>query len=280
MKKNATTGRLIINKNRIITGLAILISAILLAVILLPGYLDGRQVMYPVLTARHDIPRGKNITGEDISLSETSDKSLSGMCYSSPENVIGKTATRDIPEGSFIMQGDAAENFTSNTVYDSIPDGYLLISISVQSLARSVAGHIRANDIIRFYALDENGTAFTPPELQYIKVLAVYNSQGEELGSAYINSKSSASGSGSSNGSDTIRSPSVSQTTGANREHYESPSLISLLVTQEQALRLVELEMSGRHFISLVSRDDEERESEYLDLQQRVLESMLRGKIG
>jgi len=112
--------------------------------------------------------------------------------------------------------------------------------------------------------------------------LAVYNSQGIELNgsdTAY-NAASASRFDTSDSASNGIIPSSITQSTTGNQKKHESPSLISLLVTQEQALRLIELEMSGRHYISLVSRNQDSGESNYLEFQKKVLDDMTRGKKG
>jgi pilus assembly protein CpaB len=281
MRKREITGRAIVNKHRVITGITLLLAAVLLAAFLLPGYLAGMQAMYPIITAKHDIQSGKSLSNEDVSLSKTSDKVLARMGFSSLDSVIGKTAARDISAGNYILQEDTSSDFTPLTIYDSIPEGHLLISISAPSLAGSVAGQLRPNDIIRVYTLDESGAAYTPPELQYIKVVAVYDTQGAELGTSDTSGGTSASALDTPvGGGNAVNLTAITRSVSEKREKHESPSLISLLVTQEQALKLVELEMSGRRYLSLVSRNDGERELKYLEHQRKVLDGMARGNEG
>jgi Flp pilus assembly protein CpaB len=266
--------RMLVNRNRVLIGTLLLVAALGVSAFIIPRYIAGKQAVYPVITVTRSLPPGSILYDSDISVSKTSDKHLADTACSDPDEVVGKITVRQLYAGEYLLPIDVSEDYTAPTIYNTLPEGHLIISISTQSLASSVAGQIRANDIIRIYSLDEEGSAKTPCELQYVKVLAVYDSSGTELNgySTGINRiNSPVSESGSSNGF-SISNPTGGLTDTSKEEEQPTPAFISLLVTETQALKLVELERRGAHYISLVSRDNKELESKYLEMQAANLE--------
>lgn len=272
MSKQLRKGRMVVNKNRVLIGIMFFLSAIAVAVYLFPHYISSRQIEYPILTLTRDIAPGMVLSKSDVAISKTSDKSLTEIAYTDPESVIGKTAARQLSVDRYLFLEDVAENYTIPTIYNTLPEGYLLLSISTQSLAYSVAGQIRADDIIRFYSLDESGKASTPIELQYVKVMSVYDSQGFELFARSTATDASHSSTGDRLLSGNIQIGSKTAPNDTSESGHQVPAFVSLLVTQKQALKLVELERKGGHYISLVSRDNEELEKKMLERQASILE--------
>lgn len=280
MKFKATEGRLFISKNRVITGVLLIAVAAALAFYLYPLYSGNKPETYPVLTAKRAIASGSIILESDLSVSETIDKPLSKTVFSDPGDIVGKIAIRDILPGGYIFCNDVSSSFIPETIYNTLPEGHVLISVSVSSISQSVAGQLRAGDIVQMYSLDENGSAFIPNELQYMKVLAVYNGKGEEL--SHTGYSLPGARSESNPGLDVLPAGSLGSggisgsRSDENAEDFVAPSVISLLATEEQALRIVELSKRTEFYLSLVSRDDNEKADRLLELQRQAL----RGRTG
>ena len=282
MSRRSQEGLRVINKTRVFIGIVLIIAALIIAVYLIPRYIASRQALYPILILKKDVALGTVLCDSDITVSKTSDKTLADVANSDTERVVGKAATRQLFAGRYLFYEDVAESSVIPTIYNTLPEGHLLISISTPSLASSAAGQIRANDIIRFYSLDENGSVNTPSELQYVKVLAVYDSKGYELNShsATRNDSNLFASNGFFNSSSVSSSSQTFTSSSSSREEHSIPAVISLLVTQKQALRLVQLERIGGHYISLVSRGKDELESKLLRWQADVLDSQSKGMSG
>jgi Flp pilus assembly protein CpaB len=274
MSLKALKSGVFINRNRIISGLFLILAAAVFVSFIYPRHIAVRPAAYSVVSAARAIPEGCVILESDLRLSETPDASLAKTVFADKNEVIGKTATRDISAGEYIFSGDVAYNHTPETIYNTLPEGGLMISIALDSPAQSVAGQLRAGDIIRIYSLRENGSAYTPKELRYVKVLAVYDRSGREIDRA---SKASAPGSRAGITDAVSKAMNHSPNDGSSFTGSDShdgsgmPALISLLVTQEQALRIVELESRSSYYFTLVSRDDAEKASQLLGIQQEEL---------
>ena len=110
------------------------LSAIAVAVYLFPHYISSRQIEYPILTLTRDIAPGMVLSKSDVAISKTSDKSLTEIAYTDPES-----NRKDCCKTAFcrphLFLEDVAENYTIPTIYNTLPEGYLLLSISTQSLA-------------------------------------------------------------------------------------------------------------------------------------------------
>jgi len=284
MKFKAAEGRLFIHKNRVITGILLIAAAIALAFFLYPRCLESKQEIYPVVSARRIIPSGSLIQDPDLNISETADKSLAKTVFTDPSDIAGKIATRDILPGGYIFRNDVSDNFIPETIYNTLPEGHVLISIAVSSVSQSVAGQLRAGDIVQMYSLAEDGSAFIPSELQYMKVLAVHNSKGEEL--AQSGYSSAAGKSGMVPAGESVSLPAGSLSSGSlsdsrsngNRDDHEAPSVISLLATQEQAVRIVELGKRSEFYLSLVSRDNDDKAARLLEIQRKALRGQAGGR--
>jgi pilus assembly protein CpaB len=257
MRSVAKEGRLFIQKNRIVTGIVLIALAAALGLVLYPRYLESRQASYPVLTLSRDIAAGTVLVESDLTQAKTKDQALAEMVFTEINRAVGKSATRDLSAGSYLFIEDAAEGYIASTIYNTLPDGSYMISVSITSLSQSVAGQIRAGDIVRVYTFGSESRITTPKELQYVKVLAAYDSEGKELGK----DENSAVEGNIAGMADEI---SGSDTAGI-------PAVLSLLVTQEQALKVVELEKGSFLYFSLVSRGDKEASEKYLEKQRQSL---------
>ena len=244
-----SNGRFALYRNRILAGIAFLTAAVVLAYALYPLYLQTVRKTYPIVLMRHSADAGIILTTEDLLVSETPDLRLAEKLFSDPSQALGKTLMRGMTESGYLFREDAAEGISPPTIFNSLPAGCLVISVSISSPSMCVSGQLRADDIVRLYSIGTEGGAYTPAELQYIKILSVYSSNGLEL-----DRNGHTANSGSDNG-------------------FDTPATLSLLATQEQALRIVELEQSGHIFFALVSRDDMLRSERLLLLQDNILAS-------
>lgn len=250
MKSAAGGRRFAVSKNRLIIGVLMAAAAILLALVVIP-FLQARRVTeYPVLLLKRDVAAGEVFADNDFTASQTVDPALAKWLLSDASDAVGKVASHALKAGSCLLADDVVDTYAAPTIYNSIPDEHMMISVSVTSLAQSVSGQVKPEDIVRLYAIDESGMAYTPEELQYVKVLGVYNAEGSEI-------------------------PEAAQTDAfAGNAQSTVPSSVSLLATQRQALRIIELEKSGTLYLSLLSRDHAEQAEAYLALQASSLRDL------
>lgn len=235
-------------KNRLLTGLLLLLAAVVLSAVLYRLAAATVSPRYPILLAKSALREGQVVTEADLVSGTTSDKQLATLGYSDPAAVLGLVAVLPIAEGRYLLRGDLQENILQRTPYNSLEPGTMLLSIGFSSLPEAVSGQLRAGDVIRFFTLDEAGAGLTPPALQCVRVAAVYDSGGNEL--------------------DASGRPLGDESKGEVAR--AAPASAALIVTQEQALQIITASLSAGFRCALLSRDDPGYAETLLDLQARA----------
>ncbi len=178
-----------------------------------------------------NVSEGEQITSDMIEEITVGSLGLDGVLTNS-EDIVDKYATIEMVNGQFIYSGTLVDDASVILEgFDQLEDGQIAFTISVSSMASSVADKIRAGDIVSIY-INTNGVSSQPTELKYVEVLHATTSTGDE--------KTDSS--------------------------EESSSTITLIVTEEQAQLLNEYEYSSNiHFAMVYSGTDEEIKQDYLD---------------
>ena len=158
-------------------------------------------------------------------------------------------ATADLKKGDYIVKGKiSASPISANTYLWELDGQRQAVSISIPSFAAGLSGKLEAGDIVSVTTVQElkNGEteAVIPIELNYVEVLAVTAADGEDVDA---------------------------QVAGKGGEKEELPATITLLVSQEQLLKLAELENMGKIHIALAYRGSEKQI--YLELQKEMIDS-------
>ena len=124
------------------------------------------------------------------------------------------------------------------------------ISITIPSFAGGLSGKLISGDIVSVIAVDykEQGKTLVPEELQYVEVIAVTDSKGNDDETV------------------TVRPD--------GEEETEPPETVTLLVTPMQANILAELEAEGEIHISLVYRGTAENAQKFISAQEKLLEEL------
>ena len=124
------------------------------------------------------------------------------------------------------------------------------ISITIPSFAGGLSGKLISGDIVSVIAVDykEKGETVVPEELQYVEVIAVTDSKGNDDETV------------------TVRPD--------GEEETELPETVTLLVTPMQANILAELEAEGEIHISLVYRGTAENAQKFISAQENLLEEL------
>ena len=124
------------------------------------------------------------------------------------------------------------------------------ISITIPSFAGGLSGKLISGDIVSVIAVDykEQGKTLVPEELQYVEVIAVTDSKGNDDETV------------------TVRPD--------GEEETELPETVTLLVIPMQANILAELEAEGEIHISLVYRGTAENAQKFISAQEKLLEEL------
>ena len=100
-------------------------------------------------------------------------------------DVTGTYATTNLYAGDYLLPTKLSKDpLSSDLSLNHIPDGYVAISITTQTLASGLSDKLQANDIIRLFHYDKENVlepVADIPELRYVKVLGVTDSEGLHL---------------------------------------------------------------------------------------------------
>jgi pilus assembly protein CpaB len=190
-----------------------------------------------------DVRQGEMITPDMVTMVKVGGHNLPASVIKQTESVIGKYARHDMQSGDYILAGKLSDFPLAEFVYLQELDGTrVAISVTIKSFASGLSGKLEAGDIVSIIASDVGDFRQTlaPPELRYVRVLAVTDGKGYDK--EY-----------SDNSTD---------------EEKALPATVTLLVLPEQALILAELEATGRIHCALVYRGSQETADEFIQIQE------------
>ncbi len=216
-------------------------SAIILSALIVFGgdlFMDKvfNKTVY-VIKAKTDIPKGEPITQDMLEAKESGKLGLASDAIYDINDAVGKYAKVDIYVGDLVTgsKTSMSEPFEYPYLHSLQPDE-LAISVSLSSSAAGLSSKVRSGDIVSVFGTpleDKNGgenlRALAPPELKYVKVLAVSDEGGIDI----VDSNQYAEG------------------------KLLTPTSVSLLVNSSQATLLAGLEQKSRIHLALVTRDQD-----------------------
>ncbi len=169
-----------------------------------------------------------------------------------PEDIVGKYAAMDMIKGEYVLPTKISDTPASENAYlYNLTGEKRAISITIPSFAGGLSGKLISGDIVSVIAVDykEQGVTLVPEELQYVEVIAVTDSKGNDDETV------------------TVRPD--------GEEESELPETVTLLVTPMQANILAELEAEGEIHISLVYRGSVENAQKFITAQEKLLEELI-----
>ena len=128
---------------------------------------------------------------------------------------------------------------------NDIPSGKVAISLTVKTLASGLSDKLQPGDIIRIYHFLE--TAEEVPELRFVKVLSVTDSDGINV--------------------DNTKEPTED-------EEPQQSATITVLASPEQARIITEMENDGVAHVALISRNNDQLAEELLAEQDKTLQEI------
>ncbi|TYQ17843.1 UNVERIFIED_CONTAM: pilus assembly protein CpaB [Acetivibrio alkalicellulosi] len=236
-------------KNRLVIGSISIVLSLLICFGITPLYSNGLKSKTKVVRVSQNIVKGDIITADKISITEIGSYNLPASVLKSKGTVIGKYAKADLYKDDYILNTKVSDNPIIMDEYLSHLDGKKnAISITIKSLAAGLSGKLQNGDIISIIASEysEFRETIIPLELQYVKVLAVTTSQGEDK-EYYLDTK--------------------------NHMEKGLPATVTLLVDRTQAKLLAKLEEKSKIHVSLVYRGSKENAQKFLDQQDKVIET-------
>ena len=211
--------------NKIFIGGGCFILAAILAFGALPAINKNKETTAVVCALIENVPAGTLITEELVVEREVGSYGLSNEVIRDKSLIIGKYTKTELAKDDLILSHKLAE-YAADEVLDRVMyEGKHLVSVSVASIAASVSNHVKPGDYIALAAyipaaVGTDAKVEIFPELQDIEVYGVENSKTINVDE--VNAEEDDPN------NDTI------------------PATLTLIVNQEQALRLILAEYTGK----------------------------------
>lgn len=234
--------------NRFIYGILSLILAAIVAFIAIPAVTSKTSHTTQIVRMKSDVARGSIVTSADVELVEVGGYNLPDGLAKEISDVTNTYATTNLYIGDYLLPTKLSRDpLSSDLSLNNIPDGYVAISITTQTLASGLSDKLQANDIIRLYHYDKDEVlepVVDIPELRYVKVLGVTDSEGL---------------------------PIDYTTPPAEDEERQQTATITVLATPTQALLLTKFENEGVLHAALICRGNETLAEDLLGRQDDIL---------
>ena len=233
-------------KNRTVLGLICIVLSLIICFGLTPLFNSAVQAQVEIVRMVTDVKQGEIITADMVTTVKVGGYNLPDNVIRERDNVVGKFARHDMQSGDYILSGKVSDFPLAEFAYLHELDGTReAISITIKSFAAGLSGKLEAGDIVSIIASDVGDFRQTlaPPELRYVKVLAVTDGRGFDKEYAEH----------------------------SRDEDKDLPATVTLLVVPAQAIILAELEATGRIHCTLVYRGTAANSNVFLQIQSDFL---------
>lgn len=232
--------------NRFIFGILSLVLAAVIAFVALPTIARQTNGKTEIVRITQPVLKGEKITSDNAEVVEVGGYNLPSNVAHSMEDVEGLYVTADLAAGDYILTSKVSTvPVSSDVVLNDIPSGKVAISLTVKTLASGLSDKLQPNDIIRIYHFLE--TAEEVPELRFVKVLSVTDSDGINV--------------------DNTKEPTED-------EEPQQSATITVLASPEQARIITEMENDGVAHVALISRNNDQLAEELLAEQDKTLQEI------
>lgn len=232
--------------NRFIFGILSLVLAAVIAFVALPTIARQTNGKTEIVRITQPVLKGEKITSDNAEVVEVGGYNLPSNVAHSMEDVEGLYITADLAAGDYILTSKVSTvPVSSDVALNDIPSGKVAISLTVKTLASGLSDKLQPNDIIRIYHFLE--TAEEVPELRFVKVLSVTDSDGINV--------------------DNTKEPTED-------EEPQQSATITVLASPEQARIITEMENDGVAHVALISRNNDQLAEELLAEQDRTLQEI------
>ena len=226
--------------NRFIFGILSLVLAAVIAFVALPTIARQTNGKTEIVRITQPVLKGEKITSDNAEVVEVGGYNLPSNVAHSMEDVEGLYVTADLAAGDYILTSKVSTvPVSSDVALNDIPSGKVAISLTVKTLASGLSDKLQPNDIIRIYHFLE--TAEEVPELRFVKVLSVTDSDGINV--------------------DNTKEPTED-------EEPQQSATITVLASPEQARIITEMENDGVAHVALISRNNDQLAEQDKTLQE------------
>ena len=232
--------------NRFIFGILSLVLAAVIAFVALPTIARQTNGKTEIVRITQPVLKGEKITSDNAEVVEVGGYNLPSNVAHSMEDVEGLYVTADLAAGDYILTSKVSTvPVSSDVALNDIPSGKVAISLTVKTLASGLSDKLQPGDIIRIYHFPE--TAEEVPELRFVKVLSVTDSDGINV--------------------DNTKEPTED-------EEPQQSATITVLASPEQARIITEMENDGVAHVALISRNNDQLAEELLAEQDKTLQEI------
>ena len=238
-------------KNRTVLGIVCIVLALIICFAITPLFNASKSSTMKIIRIKNDMKIGQEITSKDIEAVEVGAYNMPSDVAQKSENVVGKYAAMEMIKGEYILPTKISDTPASENAYlYGLTGEKRAISITIPSFAGGLSGKLISGDIVSVIAVDykEKGETVVPEELQYVEVIAVTDSKGNDDETVTVKPD--------------------------GEEEVELPETVTLLVTPVQANILAELEAEGEIHIALVYRGTAENAQKFISAQAKLLEEL------
>lgn len=232
--------------NRFIFGILSLVLAAVIAFVALPTIARQTNGKTEIVRITQPVLKGEQVTKENTEVVEVGGYNLPSNVAHSLEDVEGLYVTADLAAGDYILTSKVSSvPVSSDAALNDIPSGKVAISLTVKTLASGLSDKLQPNDIVRIYHFLE--TAEEVPELRFVKVLSVTDSDGINV--------------------DNTKEPTED-------EEPQQSATITVLASPKQARIITELENDGVAHVALISRNNDQLAEDLLAEQDKTLQEI------
>ena len=231
-------------KNRTIIGVICVVAALLLSFAVAPLVNRFSDSRFEIVCVRRDVTKGHQLTDDDIQTVTVGGYGLPADVIKDRAAVIGKYAACDMVSDDFILPSKLTDNADSaDDIFMNLDGSQVAMSITIQSFAGGLSGKLANGDIVQLIVNTNEDGCFVPDELQYVRVITSTTAKGIDKDELIRNDDGS----------------------------YELPTTLTLLVDAYQAKLLAEYENNSKIHAVLVSRENEEQASKFIEKQNAIL---------
>ena len=238
-------------KNRTVLGIVCIALALIICFAITPLFNASKSSTMKIIRINNDLKIGQEITSKDVEVVEVGAYNMPSDVMQKSEDVVGKYAAMEMIKGEYILPTKISDTPASENAYlYGLTGEKRAISITIPSFAGGLSGKLISGDIVSIIAVDfkEQGETVVPEELQYVEVIAVTDSKGNDDETVTVKPD--------------------------GEEEVELPETVTLLVTPVQANILAELEAEGEIHVALVYRGTAENAQKFISAQAKLLEEL------
>ena len=235
--------------NRFLFGILSLLLSAIIAFIAIPTMASQTNGKTEIIRVTSPIAKGEEITSEAVEVIEVGSYNLPDNVARSMKDVAGRYAAADFEAGDYILASKVSLiPITSDVALNNLPSGKVAISLTVKTLASGLSDKLQPGDIIRIYHYLD--TAREVPELRYVQVLSVTDSDGNNVDNAAELEEG---------------------------EEKQQSATITVLASPEQAEVITGIENDGTAHVALICRNNEELAAELLQRQDQEIQELYYG---